>query len=499
MSSLRQLKSDLKQSGSYQQWLDTATKIDLMTGKTNWRQHIKSDDYPYELLNAHTKQLHSFLAEKNYIELSTFVKESLYLTLGELSKPQLYQQALCGTKACIERYLDLIILSLNTLCDEPLPGLDEHTKLKQLIQAEKNFGRPALMLSGGGTFGIYHNGVISTLIDHGLLPNVISGTSMGSITAGMIACFHDHELKAILATPENSHYKPLKRLNLSEIWLQKALLDPKQLQSCLEANIGNCTFLDAFKKTGREVSITVSPAHSGQKPRILNYQTSPNVLIASAAKASCSVPGLFPASQLLEQNEQKEIVPYLKGELWVDGSFASDIPRRRISRLHNVNFFIVSQTNPHILPFVSHRQKTGVAATLTELTIASIYAQGNSLLKVARRRLNKQPWGSWLNHASFLLDQDYLGDIDIHPDFPPNWYLKFMVNPSDKERDYLLKMGERATWPKLGMIRDQTRISRTLQDCIQRLTMRLADKKITNDQTEIRTLPGNKMNKPLQV
>jgi len=499
MSSLRRLKNNLKQSNNYKQWLDTATELDLITGMTSWRQHVESDDYPYELLNMHIKQLQSLLDDKNYAELSTFVTESLYLTLGELSKPQLYQQALCGTKVCIERYLDLIVLTLNTLCDEPLASLNEYDKLKQLIQAEKNFGRPALMLSGGGTFGIYHNGVISTLIDHGLLPNVISGTSMGSITAGMIACFHDHELKTILATPENSHYKPLKRLNLSAIWPQKALLDPEQLQSCLEANIGDFTFLEAFKKTGREVSITVSPAHSGQKPRILNYQTTPHVLIASAAKASCSVPGLFPASQLLERNEQGEIVPYLKGELWVDGSFASDIPRRRISRLNNVNFFIVSQANPHILPFVSYRQKTGVAATLKEITIASVYAQGNTLLKVARRRFNKQPWSSWLNHASFLLDQDYLGDIDIHPDFPPSWYLKFMINPSDDERDYLLKMGERATWPKLSMIRDQTKISHTLQACVQRLTARLTDDKITSGQTKIKTLSVNKKNKPLQA
>jgi predicted acylesterase/phospholipase RssA len=193
------------------------------------------------------------------------------------------------------------------------------------------------------------------------------------------------------------------------------------------------------------------------------------VLIVSAAKASCSVPGLFPASQLEERLPNGKVIPYLKGELWVDGSFASDIPRQRISRLNNANYFIVSQANPHIVPFISNRQQDGFVATLKDIATTSLLSQSNTLLKVARRRLTQQPWRSWLNHASLVLDQDYLGDINIHPNFPPNWYLKFMINPNDTERDYLLKMGERSTWPKLAMIKDQTRISTTLQTCITRL------------------------------
>ena len=106
---------------------------------------------------------------------------------------------------------------------------------------------------------------------------------------------------------------------------------------------------------------------------------------------------------------------------------------------------------------------------VTDTLVTSTFAQGNALLKVAKRRLKTQPWSSWLNHASLMLDQDYLGDINIHPNFPPSWYLKFMTNPSPVERDYILKMGERCTWPKLAMIKDQTRVSRLLQDCITRL------------------------------
>jgi len=484
MDTLRQLNKSLKHSKTYQQWLETATEIDAITGMNEWRETNKSIDYPYQLLEQHTRKLQSLIDSKNYSDLTSLVKESLYRTVGELGNIRLYQQAISGTKNLIERYLDLIEIALNTLCTNPIQGITEQDKLAMLIQAEKNFGRPALMLSGGGTFGIFHLGVIDTLLNENLLPNIISGTSMGSIAAGIMACHHDHELKAIFNNPENSHYKALKRLSLSSVWSKRSLLDPEQLYQCLQANIGNYTFQEAYEKTGREVSITVSPARTGQKPRILNHQTAPDVLIAHAAKASCSVPGLFPPTGLKAKTSGGEIIPYLEGERWVDGSFATDIPRQRISRLHNVNYFIVSQANPHIVPFISHRQQKGLPALLRDLSITSAYAQGNALLKIARRRLQKQPWCSWLNHASFMLDQDYLGDINIHPQFPLGWYLKFMKNPNDIERDYLLKMGERSTWPQLAMIRDQTIVSNTLQMCIERLSKQISSSEVIEPRLE---------------
>lgn len=470
MNKLHSLHHQLACSTDYSEWLQIAHEIDDLTGMAQWRENNTSDDYPYQLLEQHAQQLESLINQQDYNALIPFVQESLHRTIGELGNERLYQRALSGTKNLIEKYLNLIVTSLDAVCDNPLKGISELDKLALFTQAEKNFGQPALMLSGGGTFGIYHLGVVHTLLSENVLPNVISGTSMGSITAGVLAVNHDEELEALFHAPEKTHYRPLKRLPLSAALKQRSLLDPKQLYQCIQANIGDVTFQEAYDKTGREVSITVSPVRSGQKPRILNHKTAPNVLIAHASKASCSVPGLFPPTTLMAKSASGVHVPYMKSERWVDGSFATDIPRQRIGRLHNVNYFIVSQANPHIVPFVSQYQQTGLPALIKDAAITSAYAQGNALLKVARRRLHKQPWRSWLDHSSFLLDQDYLGDINIHPQFPPSWYLKFMKNPTLEEFHYLLKMGERSTWPQLAMIRDQTRISRALQACITKLS-----------------------------
>lgn len=54
-------------------------------------------------------------------------------------------------------------------------------KLNFLREARHAFGRTALVLSGGGSFGAYHLGVVKSLLDAGLLPRVISGSSAGSI------------------------------------------------------------------------------------------------------------------------------------------------------------------------------------------------------------------------------------------------------------------------------------------------------------------------------
>jgi NTE family protein len=44
-----------------------------------------------------------------------------------------------------------------------------------------------------------------------------------------------------------------------------------------------------------------------------------------------------------------------------------------------------------------------------------------------------------------------------------------MANPNPDEVEAYVLAGERATWPKLPMIRNQTRISRTLEACNRRL------------------------------
>jgi len=89
-------------------------------------------------------------------------------------------------------------------------------------------------------------------------------------------------------------------------------------------------------------------------PRLLNYLTAPNVLIWSAIAASCSVPFIFSASEIMAKDPRTgQAQPWnASPQRWIDGSVDNDLPMAKLSELFNVNHFIVSQVNPHIVPFL---------------------------------------------------------------------------------------------------------------------------------------------------
>jgi NTE family protein len=68
-----------------------------------------------------------------------------------------------------------------------------------------------------------------------------------------------------------------------------------------------------------------------------------------------------------------------------------------------------------------------------------------------------------------ILAQDYRGNITILPQLDFRNYARVVRNPSDDDVLRMIRQGERATWPRLRMVHDQTVISRTIAECRQRL------------------------------
>jgi len=69
------------------------------------------------------------------------------------------------------------------------------------IRAQSDAGRPkiGLVLSGGGAKGLAHIGVLKVLEEEGIVPDYITGTSMGSIIGGLYASgYSAHELDSIV-------------------------------------------------------------------------------------------------------------------------------------------------------------------------------------------------------------------------------------------------------------------------------------------------------------
>lgn len=454
--------ADLEQAANYPAWRTIAAEIDALEGWDQWRQDDTSEDFDYLLIRERLSEMRELRRRAAVRELVFCLQEGLHGNLGNISNPALYAGARAGTKQLVEEYVEEVARCLDFICagdfrDFPLPE-----KILFFKRTGTVFGRSALMLSGGGTLGMFHLGVIKALHERQLLPRVISGSSAGAIIAAAVGTRTDAELTRMFA-PGGLNIKAFQAVGLRRAIKGRAMMDAEQLERCLADNIGEETFLEAFERTRRIIGITISPAEPHQQGRLLNYLTAPHVIIRRAVLASCAVPGVFPPVMLEARDYRKQIVPYMPGKRWVDGTLSADLPMLRLARLHNVNHYIVSQTNPHIVPFMSDRlPKTGLAPLAREL----LKSGGGGALQLARKHLDPYGGGRVLAKLDNVVRQRYSGDVNIFPQRGLSEVLNTFSNPSGEDLQRYIREGERTTWPKLERIRLQTRISRAFEDCL---------------------------------
>jgi NTE family protein len=325
------------------------------------------------------------------------------------------------------------------------------------------------MLSGGATLGLFHVGVVRALYREGVLPTVLSGSSAGSIVAATVGTRRAEDLEDLL-DPQNTYYHFWRVLPFSQMFKRGSIMDQTQLRRAISKNIRDLNFEDAYKVSGRVLNITVSPAGVNQQPKLLNYLTLPYLFIREAVLASCAVPILFPPVMLMTADEAGARVPYMPLLRWNDGSLKSDLPMLRLRRLHNVNHFIVSQTNPHVLPFLSDREPgmgRGLLNSARDYTYSTIRTQATSIINFARATLPVKRLHRPFDVATSILDQDYRGNINITPESSLWRYAKVTSNPSMEAVYRFLLEGERAAWARIEMIRTQTAISLTLERCVE--------------------------------
>jgi TAG lipase/steryl ester hydrolase/phospholipase A2/LPA acyltransferase len=472
---IRQVKEAMEAALHYEEWLENAETLDKLEGREYWRDNDESPLYHYELVKQHRNNLRKYRALNDPINLSKTLEESIYRHLAEISATELYRHTHVGTKRLITEFLEEVELSMHYICDHEYPGMQAAQKLAQFERAEHVYGRPALLMSGGAALGIYNIGVVQALLDHDILPPVISGASMGSFIAVVVGSHSRSDLVDLFRNLDRLNTTALQMVSPMTMLKDKVVLDSKQLFRCIEDNTGQMTFREAYEESGLVINISVSPTRSEQKPRLLNYLTSPNVLIAHASLASCAIPGVFPPVKLMCRDGSGAVVPYMGSELWSDGSVYDDIPLQRMSRLHNVNKSIVSQSNPHVIPFLAMKQDPGLKTFTRRAILHSLKSQTAIALDFARDSVKYPPVRSFLDKAHAVAVQQYHGDINIHLPPKPSIYKKILSNPDVASLEEYMLLGKRATWPHVACIRDQTRINRAFVQCIAKLKRSVAE------------------------
>ncbi len=462
IASSRQIQRNLRRATSYDEWREAADAWDRHHKLDRWRSKDHSRQFDYVSIRVRLDSLRSLKARHDTRGMLYTLNEGIHGNMGGMGRAGLYGHALSGTKHLIEDYIEEIVHSLEYLASEDSGDISEDEKREFFRRASHCFGHSALMLSGSGSLLFFHVGMIKALSETQLLPRVVSGSSGGAIV-GSVVCTHSEEELSELLQPE--YFLDRVPAGTGEV----GIANVGELEQAISQFIPDLTFQQALERSGRAMNVSIAPAETHQTSRLLNATTSPSVLVRGAVMASAAVPGIFPPVMLEAIDSHGQRKSFLPSRKWVDGSVSDDMPAKRLARLYGVNHYIVSQTNPHVLPFVTdgHRKKTAMG-----------------LLENAARRSARE----WFNAVTMIIDradsgngpvtqatsllrsvinQDYVGDINILPDYRLINPFGLFNFPGEKKMRRLIESGERCTWPKLEMIRQQTRISRTLRDILQ--------------------------------
>lgn len=456
----------MHEARNYAQWSDAAQAYDELAGHQRWKATDQSSQYDYRAIRTRVERLRELIASGDHHGLLFDLNEGIHGNMGGMGRLELYHRARFGTKQLIVEYVDAIVDALDVIADPDIDDISIEDKLDFFRRAHHCFGQSALMMSGSGMLLYFHIGVVKALWEQGLLPTVLSGSSGGSFVGSIVATHTDAELQKIFDPNYLVHkIDPGEQPPGILQRLRQPVLQVSEIKAIIARLVPDMTFQEAYDKTGRHLNISISPAEAHQTSRLLNAVTSPNVLIREAILASAAVPGVYPPVTLAAKDKDGKKKQYLPTRRWVDGAVSDDLPAKRLARLYGVNHFIVSQTNPHVIPFISdarRRNEIGNVLRIAATRTARVWLNAGATL--LSRPLSRRPR---LNRATNIvlsvLNQDYAGDINILPPYKFYNPVRLLTHLSEAEIAELIAMGERAAWPKLEMVRIQTRIGRHLE------------------------------------
>ncbi|GAX78039.1 hypothetical protein CEUSTIGMA_g5481.t1 [Chlamydomonas eustigma] len=521
----RRLQALMMNATNYEQWQDYAFKFEklereaLTAKRAEWGRwtglflslgvpypgkqsqadvtakvlHSDQDDpllatrkYDRKLLAEKTAHLKKVSKSGNIKEIMFTLRLDLVRNIANIASSKMYER-FPSIPEPIQEYTNEVKELLYLIRDAAPSELPMSEKLSFFREVRHAFGKTALLLSGGGSLGTFHMGICKALFEKHMLPRVLAGSSAGSIVSAMIATRTDPELRDLFSKIDQ--FEMLFFNNNSTAQLVMHVIKKGSLQDMafmikrLRTLLGDLTFLEAYERTGRILNVTVCPADTNEPPRLLNYLTAPHALVWSAVAASSAFPGLYPAQHLLARNiATGEIVTFsAQGgdsglqRRWQDGSLEMDLPSQALGEMFNCNHYLVSQTNPHIVPLLN--LKRGLSTKWSKILEAELKHR----CQILQWLLPDWIPSRWLS----LFTQPWEGDVTMT--LPIDlWDLnKAITNPTAIELQRLIKVGEVAAWEKLSAIECNCAIEATLDSCLAKVTNQVRGRPVASMQTRL--------------
>ncbi|KAJ3211443.1 hypothetical protein HDU67_004531 [Dinochytrium kinnereticum] len=444
----QKLRTFTKWASNYDEWKEAAKNLDTYLGHDSWKSETDSDLYNFKLIQKTTRRLRRFRLSNDATEVRRLLTHACKRNHGGCSNESLYSHSHYGTKDILERYWNEVVKSLDFVANSPTLSLV---------------------------------GVMKALFEQGILPEVVTGTSAGSLMAALVCTRTDEEIvEDGIFESDVIRYTSV----MSDPWITRikrwyntgALFDSEDgFHQMGIATKGHMTFMEAYRKTGRILCITVVPDEIGtmSPPKVLNFLTAPDVLISSAIVASSAVPGVLLPSRLLCKTPTGEFISWHgSGKRWRDGSIRTDIPD--LPWL-NIGFKVVSQVNPHISIFfyesqgsagcpTAHRSGRGWRGGFLASTIVHhLDLDLKKWLRLTKDLRLLPPIAS--TDVSSLWLQQFEGTATILPagDHRILDWFQILNDPRPDRMQLCLDRGRARTWPKVHFIWNRMRVENAIK------------------------------------
>jgi NTE family protein len=224
-----------------------------------------------------------------------------------------------------------------------------------------------LALGGGAARGFAHIGILRTLIAHGIVPNVVVGTSIGAVIGGAYAAGHLDTLEEWARS-----LQPRNILGYLDIRLNgSGLIGGDKLASQLEAAIGP-TLIEGLPLKFATVATEVRTGHE-------IWLTHGRMV--DAMRASYALPGIFS--------------PVLVGDRWlVDGALVNPVPVSA-ARALGAEIVIAANLSSDVFTHSTTIYSHGPSAEAPEAVIAPVPPKrGLGRLFSAERTVKREFFGS---------------------------------------------------------------------------------------------------------
>ncbi len=198
-----------------------------------------------------------------------------------------------------------------------------------------------LSLSGGGARGIAHIGVIQALLEQGIEPEIVSGTSAGAIVGALYAagCSVD-EMRNFV---EDSSFFKIFRLSG---FRSGGIVKLTYLKEKLQKYIQN----DSFKALKKPLYVCAANLNTGEG--VLFHEGN----LFEVVMASCAVPGIFAPVEI-------------NGQVYTDGGIVLNLPAEKIREQCKVLIGVNVRPNVAVSDNRQFQSFLGIADRVMELLL----------------------------------------------------------------------------------------------------------------------------------